>query len=103
MLTAEGYACERTCGAPDGAGDWSERVFVVRSPTHANPQAAGLEKRLGHAETPLTALTPPRGRGKRHITDAATRVEGMALVLKNHRVDGLLSVAWEKQVEHTTP
>ena len=69
---------------------------------HAHQQAAGLETRLSHAETKLAALTPPRGRGKRHITDAATRVEGIALVLKNHRVDGLLSVAWEKQVEQKT-
>ena len=29
-------------------------------------------------------------------------VEAMALVLQDHRVDGLLSVAWEKQVAQTT-
>jgi hypothetical protein len=40
-------------------------VLVVRSPMHAIHQAAGLETRLRHAETQLTALTPPRGRGKR--------------------------------------
>jgi transposase len=76
--------------------------MVVRAPIHANHQAAGLEKRLGHAETQLTALTPPRGRGKRHITDEATLVEAIALVRNNHRVDGLLSGAWEKPVEQTT-
>jgi transposase len=70
---------------------------------HANQQAAGLETRLSHAETQLTALTPPRGRGKRQITDEATLVEAIDLVLTAHRVDGLLSVAWEKQVEQTTP
>ena len=75
---------------------------MVRSPLHANQQAAGLEKRLHHAETALTALTPPRGRGKRHITDEATLVEAIDRVLKAQRVDGLLSVAWEKQVEQTT-
>jgi hypothetical protein len=32
----------------------------VRSPMHASQQAAGLEKRLSHAETTLMALTPPR-------------------------------------------
>src|SRR6266436_3586056 len=78
------------------------RVLVKQSPVHADQQATGLEKRLRHAETQLTALTPPRGRGKRQITDEATLVEGIALVLKNHRVDGLLSVAWEKQIEQTT-
>jgi transposase len=101
-LAAEGYELERTCGAPDSDLEWRERVLVVRSPLHANQQAAGLEKRLRHAETALTALTPPRGRGKRQITDEATLVAAIARVLKDQRVDGLLSVAWEKQVEQTT-
>jgi transposase len=102
VLAAEGYEFERTCGAPDGDMEWRERVLVVRSPLHAAHQAAGLDKRLRHAESQLTALTPPRGRGKRQITDEATLVEAIALVLTAHRVDGLLSVAWEKQVEQTT-
>jgi len=105
VLTAEGYEFERTCYAPGRAVDapvWSERVLVVRSPMHAEQQAAGLEKRLCHAETKLATLTPPRGRGKRQITDEATLLEAIALVLQEHRVDGLLSVAWEKQVEQTT-
>jgi transposase len=102
VLTAEGYEFERTCCAPGGVGEWSERVLVVRSPMHATHQAAGLEKRLCHAETQLMALTPPRGRGKRQITDEATLVEAIARVLTAHRVDGLLSVTWEKQVEQTT-
>src|SRR3989442_970376 len=102
VLAAEGYEFARTCGAPDGDVEWSERVLVVRSPMHATHQAAGLEKRLRHAETQLTALTPPRGRGKRHITDEATLVEAIALILTAHRVEGMLSVVWEKQVEQTT-
>ncbi len=61
-----------------------------------------MEKRLGHAETTLAALTPPRGRGKRHITDEAPRVEAIALVLQEPRVDGLLSVTWAPQGEQTT-
>jgi transposase len=69
---------------------------------HATQQVAGLEKRLCHAETQLTALTPPRGPGKRQITDEATLMEAIARVLTAHRVDGLLSVTWEKQVEQTT-
>jgi transposase len=101
-LAAEGYEFERTCCAPGGEGQWSERVLVVRSPMHATQQAAGLEKRLSHAETTLTALTPPRGRGKRQITDEATLMEAIDRVLTEHRVEGLLSVAWEKQVEQTT-
>jgi transposase len=105
VLAAEGYECARTCYAPGDAVDaaaWNERVVVVRSPRHADQQAAGLEKRLCHAETKLAALTPPRGRGKRQMTDEATLMEAIAIVLKEHRVEGLLSVAWEKQVEQTT-
>ncbi len=102
VLAAEGYEVERTCSAPVGEAEWSERVLVVRSPMHANQQAAGLEKRLSHAETKLAALTPPRGRGKRQITDEATLLEAIDLVLTEQRVDGLLSVAWEKEVEQKT-
>src|SRR5438094_7683180 len=102
VLAAEGYEFERTCGAPDGNGAWSERVLVLRSPMHADQQAVGLEKRLRHAEIQLAALTPPRGRGKRQITDEATLVEAIDFVLKEHRVVGLLSLAWEQQVEQTT-
>jgi transposase len=102
VLVAEGYELERTCYAPDGPEEWSERVLVVRSPMYAAQQAAGLEKRLCQAETKLAALTPPRGRGKRQITDEATLVEAINSVLKDLRVEGLLHVAWDKQVEQTT-
>jgi transposase len=105
VLAAEGYEVARTCEAPDEAGDaaaWPERVLVVRSPRHADQQTAGLEKRLCYAESKLAALTPPRGRGKRQITDEATLVAAIARVLTEHRVDGLLSVTWEKQGEQTT-
>jgi transposase len=102
VLAAEGSACERTCWAPEGAEAWTERVWVMRSPMHATQQAAGLETRLSHAEKPRAALTPPRGRGKRQITDEVTLVEAIDKVLKDHRVSGLLSVAWEKQIERKT-
>jgi transposase len=102
VLAAQGYEFARTCCAPESDEEWTERVLVVRSPAHAARQAAGLETRLGHAETKLIALTPPRGRGKRQITDEATLVEAIATVLTTHRVEGLLQVAWEKQSEWTT-
>src|SRR4029453_1172881 len=99
VLAAEGYEWERTCGAPDSDVEWRERVLVVRSPLHANQQTAGLGNRLHHAETALTALTPPRGRGRRQMTDEATLVEAIDRVLKEQRVEGFLSVAWDKQVK----
>ena len=61
-----------------------------------------METRLAHAETTLAALTPPRGRGKRQITDEATLLEAIDQVLKAYRVEGLLSVEWEKQTERNT-
>src|SRR5215470_9676057 len=102
VLAAEGYEFERTCCAPVGEAEWRERVLVVRSPMHAHQQAAGLETRLSHAEAKLAALTPPRGRGKRQITDEVTLGEAITRVLTEHRVEELLSVTWEKQVEQKT-
>jgi transposase len=102
VLAAEGYEFERACGVPGGTEAWTERVLVLRSPMHAQQQAVGLATRLSHAETQLAALTPPRGRGKRQITDEATLVEAIDKVLKAYRVSGLLSIAWEKQIERTT-
>ena len=48
-------------------------------------------------------MTPPRGRGTRQITDEATRVEARDKVLKDSRVSGGRSLAWEKPLERTTP
>ena len=99
VLAAEGYEFERTCCVPEGEKGWTERVLVVRSPRHAAHKAEqGLAIRLSQAEKTLAALTPPRGRGKRQMTDEVALVEAIDKVLKAHRVSGLLSVAWEKQV-----
>src|SRR2546427_5858097 len=97
VLAAEGYEFDRPCCVQEGEEAWTERVLVVRSPAHAARQAVGLETRLVNAEKNLAALTPPRGRGKRQITDAATLLEAISTVLKAQRVGGLLSGASEKQ------
>jgi len=102
VLAAEGYEFDRPCCAQEGEEAWTERVLVVRSPAHAARQTAGLETRLVNAEKNLAALTPPRGRGKRQITDEATLLEAISTVLKAQRVGGLLSVEWEKQTERKT-
>src|SRR5207247_11399170 len=101
-LAAEGYEFGRTSCALGGEEEWTERLLVVRLPMHAKQQAAGLETRLAHAEKHLAALTPPRGRGKRQITDEATLLAAIDTVLKAQRVDGLLSLEWEKQTERKT-
>jgi transposase len=102
VRVAEGYELERPCALEVSATHWSERVLVVRSPVHAAHQTVGLEKRLVHAEQKLAVLTPARGRGKRQLTDEGALVEAIARVLQEQRVEGLLTVTWERQVEHQT-
>jgi len=102
VLAAEGYAFERSCCLEDGETEWSERVLVLRSPVHAERQTAGLEKRLATAANKLAALTPARGRGKRQMSDEATLVEAIDQVLKAQRVEGLLCIEWEQQIERQT-
>ena len=99
VRAAAGYEVERTCGVPGRTAAWTERVLVLRSPMHAQQQAAGLETRLSHAEQKLATLTPPRGRGKRQITDEAPLVTAIDPIRTDQRVHGLLSVAWEQQSE----
>ena len=102
VLAAEGYEVESVCCLEAGVVTGDERVLVVRSPVHAEQQTAGLETRLAHAEQKLAALTPARGRGKRQIREEATLVEAIAHVLKEQRVDGLLRIEWEPQLERHT-
>jgi transposase len=105
VLAAAGYEVERRCCLEDGEGGktaWSERVLVLRSPLHAAQQTAGLEKRLATAAKKLAALTPARGRGKRQMTDEGMLVEAMDNVLKEQRVEGLLRIDWEQQIERRT-
>jgi transposase len=98
-LVAEGEEWERPCGLEASAAPWSARGLGVRAPVQAEPQAVGLDKRLGHAEQKRAALTPARGRGKRQRPDEATLVEAMARGLKEPRVEGVRTMAWERQVE----
>ena len=50
----------------------------------------------------LNALTPPCGRGKRQITEESVLQTKIEEILKTHRVEGLLRVEYEKQVEEHT-
>lgn len=103
VLAAEGYEFEGTFGAPQSDEAWTERVLVLRSPAHATRQIVGLESGLVHAETKLTALTPPRGQGKHQITDQAELLKAIDAAVKAQRSEGLLHLEWEKQTECNTP
>ena len=97
----QGYETTRPCSAPvDGQPlNWTERVFVVYSESYAKAQARGLEQRLATATAKLNALTPPRTRGKRQITDEAQLIQAAQAILKAQRVDGLLTYTFERQAE----
>ncbi|MCP4400788.1 MAG: hypothetical protein GY801_26235 [bacterium] len=74
VLVAAGHEVTRQqSGEVDGRSyEWTERVLMVKSFSHAAQQQRGLEKRLDKAEKKLFALTPPRGPGTRHITGEQT-------------------------------
>src|SRR5215470_11365011 len=71
-------------------------------PSTCQPTGGGLGKTSAPGGDRPRRPDTPRGRGKRQITDEATLLEAIARVLKDQRVDGLLRVTWEKQVEQTT-
>jgi transposase len=102
---AQGYEFDRLCCVKEATGLWRwwhERVLVIHSPTHAQQQAKGLEKRLSNAEAKLYALTPARGRGKRQLTTENDLLEAIGNVLNTHRVEGLLRVEYVRQTECQT-
>jgi len=104
VVVAAGYEVERQqSGVVNGEEvAWTERVLVVKSFSHAGQQERGLEKRLRNAKQKLHALTPPRGRGKRQIIDEEILKARIESIIKTHRVEGLLTVEYERQVERNT-
>ncbi len=94
---AQGYELSRTCVSADL--HWQERVLVVRSQAYADTQQRHLEERLAKAQEGLLALTPPVGRGKRQISEEVALVNAAEAILSRHRVTGLLTYRFERQVE----
>lgn len=104
VLIAQGYELDRDQGGSYEGEEfqWNERVLVIQSPAHAAKQRRGLEQRLEKAQLKLNTLTPLRGRGKRQITEEPVLQTKIEKILKAHRVEGLLTVEYEKQVEEHT-
>jgi len=104
VVAAAGYEFERQhCGEVNGEQlTWTERVLVVKSFNHGAQQERGLEKRLDSAEKKLSGLTPTRGRGKRQISEEEALKAGIEEIVKTHRVEGLLTVEYERHVERKT-
>lgn len=100
-LQALAYETDRTQEAIVGeeAVTWQERLLVVYSPRLAKRARRGLEQRLQNATDALQALTPPRGRGRKQWQDVDALAEEAVAILKQHRVQGLLSVDYQLEVE----
>ena len=98
---AQGYERARPCTAQEGDQhlEWMERVLVVHSPAYAAAQQRSLERRLERATAKLSALTPPRGRGRRQVKEEAALVAAAAVILQKYQVESLLSYTFERQVE----
>ena len=94
---AQGYELSRTCVSGDL--QWQERVLVVRSQAYVDTQQRHLEERLAKAQEGVLALTPPVGRGKRQISEEVALVNAAEAILSRHRVTGLLTYRFERQVE----
>ena len=101
ILVARGYEFDRVQTVlKDGEEiTWVERVQVINSPAYAKKQAEGLEHRLVNVKKKIEALTPPRGRGKRQISDEDVLLANITKILKTHRVEGLFNLTYERQVE----
>ena len=97
QVLAQGYELSRMCVS--GELSWQERVLVVRSLAYADTQHRHLEERLTKAQAALLSLTPPVGRGKRQISEEAALQGAVEAVLTKHRVTGLLTYRFERQVE----
>jgi transposase len=76
---------------------WTERVQVVRSLELAERQSRHLEDRLREAESALRGLTPDVSRGHKQYREEGPLQAAVAAILKTHRVEGLLTVKWQRE------
>ena len=97
QVIASGYELERSQEmiVSDQSQQWTERVLLVHSPVLELRQQRGLEQRLQTATEKLISLTPPVGRGKRQIREEALLHHKAIAILKQHRVEGLLSYSYQ--------
>lgn len=103
-LIARGYEFEREQNRinEEKVVRWKERVFILQSLNYASQQEKGLERRIETARQKLMDLTPPKGRGKRQVTEEATLKSLIEKILKAHKVEELLEIDYEKQVDRKT-
>jgi len=102
-VLALGYETSRRQKARVGGQPvpWTERVWVVFSPSLARSGRRGLEQRLQRAEAELARLTQPRKRGQRQWEEREPLEAAGQAILHQRRVEGLLEVQYEPEVERT--
>src|SRR5712692_1731747 len=99
-LIAEGYEQTVTVsGKVQGKTiTWIERHLIVRSIKLAKAATEGLQARLAKAQVEVGHLNEHK-QGKKRYHDVASLQQAAQAILKQHRVDGLLRVTIEEQVE----
>ena len=97
---AEGFACmEALTVEREGSPlDWEEQRLVVRSYRHAQASEKALRRRLEQAQIAINALNQ-RGKGKKRFEDVNALRQAAEALVKRHRVEGLLGVHYQEQVE----
>ena len=104
VVFARAYERERTQSSKvaDQEVTWTERVQVIRSLELAQRQAQQLDERLCKATAALQDLTPPVGRGHKQYREEEALRAAVAVILEQHRVEGLLTVTWEREEQQQT-
>jgi len=77
---------------------WDERLVVIRSHQYTQRGQKGLQRRLAKAERALQALTPPRGRGKRQITEEAELLAAIQRIEEKYRVADFFTYTYQREV-----
>jgi transposase len=99
-LIAEGY--EQTVivsGEVKGKTiTWTERHLIVRSIQQAKAARDALQVRLAKAQAEVAHLNEHK-QGKKRYHDGASLQQAVQAILKQYRVDGLLRVTIEEQVQ----
>ena len=99
-LIAEGFeqTVTLTSEAEGQPITWNERHLIVRSIKLAETAKAALQGRLTQAQAALEQLGEHK-QGKRHYRDTDSLRQAAHAILKHHRVEGLLRLQIEEQVE----
>jgi transposase len=97
---AEGFErVESLCATQDGQEvTWNERRLFIRSFQLAKAAESALRERLDKAHTALEALNE-RKQGKPHFTESEVLCQAAEEILRQYRVERLLSLSFTQQVQ----